>query len=92
MKIFFHLLYIWNFFNRFDYGGGIFAVKLDEKGAQIKGSSAEFACILVGSPNIRANAQCLGGHKNVCILVMGKVQEWIKGVIAGRKTAAEAEA
>lgn len=70
-----------------DFGGPVYAYKLDAKGL-VDITSQEVICTLVGSPNVRKNAPCLDGHVTFCTLMSGPLavgsinaQAWINFVI-----------
>lgn len=57
-----------------DFGGPVYGYKY------IKGELIQFVvCTLVGSPNLRKNAQCLGGHITFCTLTSG---DYLTGIHA----------
>ena len=53
-----------------DFGGPVYAYKVDEKNVPIP-ASQEVVCTLVGSPNVRKNAPCLDGHITFCTVASG---------------------
>lgn len=71
-----------------DYGGPVFVVKVtDPKKGTIDLSTQEVACVLIGSPNVRENSQCLDGHANLCQFLPGppaqmNARSWIAAVVA----------
>lgn len=48
-----------------DFGGPVYAYKLDAKGA-VDPKTQSVICTLTGSPNVRKNAPCLDGHITFC--------------------------
>jgi hypothetical protein len=55
-----------------DFGGPVYAYKPDSKDAtKIDVATQQVVCTLVGSPNIRPNAQCLDGHVTICSSFIG---------------------
>lgn len=72
-----------------DYGGPVYAYKLDAKGA-IDPKTQEVVCTLAGSPNVRKNAPCLDGHIVICTAAAGVTtlpvtspNGWINSIVTG---------
>lgn len=56
-----------------DFGGPVYAYKLNENDGAINVNIQEVVCTLVGSPNVRKNAPCLDGHITFCTVASGSV-------------------
>lgn len=70
-----------------DFGGPVYAYKLDSKGA-VDGANQIVACTLLSSPNVRKSSPCLDGHITYCIAAAGKsdgatYNKFINSVING---------
>lgn len=69
-----------------DFGGPVFVVKVKDAKGTIDASTQEVACVLIGSPNVRENSQCLDGHANLCQWMPGpaggmNARSWIEAII-----------
>lgn len=64
-----------------DFGGPVYAYEVDSKNKIIP-KTQEIFCTMVGSPNVRSNANCQDGHITYCMFLNGRRVVGGKNVLA----------